>query len=236
MRTLIIGDGEIGRSLYNALKDTHETEIRDTEEYDLMMDKVDVLNICYPPSDTFVTDTLDYIGRYQPSVVIVHSTVAPGTTRQLGDNAVHSPVHGKHPNLTEGIRTFVKYVGAVNRESAEVAKAFLEEAGITTKIVSSPEASELSKILCTTYYGWNIVFMKEVARICEEYEVPFDEVYTQWNKFYNEGYTELGMEQFVRPVLKNMPGKIGGHCVVNNTHLLDSMVTNLIKEKDEEYE
>jgi len=237
MKSLIIGAGEVGKSLYKVLEATYKENIviRDKQpDFGIIEDSLPFLNICYPYSDSFVEDTKAYIKQYHPTTTIIHSTVPVGTTRKCGDACVHSPIHGKHPNLAEGIKTFTKYVGGANELAVLLAINYLEDAGIHPKRVSSPEASELSKILCTTYYGWNIVFCKEVADLCRQLNVPFEEVYTNWNKEYNKGYTELGMGQFVRPVLEPVEGKLGGHCVINNCDLLESFITHLIKRLDEE--
>ncbi|MBT4732915.1 hypothetical protein HOB87_13235 [Candidatus Woesearchaeota archaeon] len=210
----------------------HNAFIRDKE--DLELKGVEVLNICYPYSKDFVKITKKYIKQYKPKVTIIHSTVKAGTTSKCGDMVVHSPVHGKHPDLTGGIKTFTKYVGGDNTYAVYIADKFLKEAGIKTKIVANAKTSELSKVLCTSYYGWNILFMKEVAKICKKEGVPFHEVYTDWNWLYNVGYGKLDMPQFVRPVLDPIQGKIGGHCVVNNCDLLDSFITRTIKEKNNE--
>ena len=233
MKSLIIGGGEIGKSLKKVLETKHEVYLKDIE--DLELDGVEVLNICYPYSKDFVKITKDYIKKYKPHLVIIHSTVKPGTTEKIGEIAVHSPCHGKHPNLEGGIRTFVKYIGGENPEQLLLAEQYLEPCGIKIMVVANSKTSELSKVLCTTYYGWNILFMKEVIKICKKNKVPFHEVYTYWNEFYNQGYKNLNMQQFRRPVLNPVKGKIGGHCVVNNCSLLDSFITKTIKEKNEEY-
>ena len=239
-KSIIIGAGEVGKSLYEVLETAYGKDLllKDKEAYFEadFVSSVSFVNICYPYSDSFIEDAKNYIAQYKPSVAtIIHSTIPVGTTRKCGKACVHSPIHGKHPNLANGIRTFVKYVGGENSAIVYSARHYLEKAGIATKMVSSPEVSELSKILCTTYYGWNIIFAKEVAKICKEMDLPFKEVYTDWNKEYNKGYTALGMGQFARPVLEAVEGNIKGHCVVQNCDLLDSFVTNLIKERDKTY-
>ena len=233
MRSLIIGRGEIGSSLHKVLQEKHESYIRDKEP--LKKEGIEVLNICYPYSKDFVKNTKAYIKEYSPKVTIIHSTVPPGTTREIGREVVHSPIHGKHPNLATGIKTFVKYVGGTQSKAIKTAKDFLLEAGIKAVRVASPETSELSKVLCTSQYGWNIVLMKEIYALCKKYKVPFSEVYIQWNTHYNEGYEKLGSPQYKRPILIYKPGKIGGHCVVNNTKLLKSFITDTIKRKDKTY-
>ena len=233
MRNLIIGAGEIGKSLYEVLRQNHETYIKDKGA--LKLERVEVLNICYPYHKDFVKTTKEYIKEYSPKVVIIHSTVKPGTTKLCGDLCVHSPIHGKHPNLSQGIKTFVKYIGGGDIYSVYLADKFLKEAGIDTQIIANSKTSELSKIFCTSYYGWNIIFMKEMAKICKKEGVSFKEVYNDWNIFYNKGYDSLGMEKFRRPVLEPIKGRIGGHCVVENSDLYSSFITDTIKIKNNEY-
>lgn len=233
MRTLTIGAGEIGKSLHAVFSEKHEAYLRDKE--DLVLENIDVLNICYPPFKDFIKVTKGYIAQYKPKVTIIHATVAPGTTEKCGPMVVHSPVHGKHPDLQGGIKTFVKYIGGNNANAVYLVAKFLKEAGIKTKTVANSKTSEISKIMCTSYYGWNILFMKEMAKICQENKVPFHEVYTDWNWLYNIGYKQLGMPQFRRPVLDPVPGRIGGHCVVENCVLMDNFITRTIKEKNDEY-
>lgn len=55
MRNLIIGSGEIGKSLYKVLSLHHETFIKDVEE--MKLDNIKVLNICYPPVEDFINIT-----------------------------------------------------------------------------------------------------------------------------------------------------------------------------------
>ena len=234
-KTLIIGNGEVGKSLAQVLAPYHEVHIRDKNDEELGLEGIEVLNICYPPSPEFVEQTKKYIKKYKPKLTIIHSTVPIGTTRSLGKWVVHSPIHGKHPDLSAGIKTFVKYVGGAHPSAVYMATQFLGKAGINAKVVSSPEASELSKIMCTSYYGWNILFMKEVEKLCEKLNIDFSDVYTRWNWEYNYGYQKLNMSWFTRPVLDPMPGGIGGHCVVNNAKLLDSFITNTIVEKNNQY-
>ena len=230
-----MGAGEVGKSLGAVLRSAHNVYFKDKDKSDAIPEQIDVLNICYPPSKDFIKITKAYIAQYKPKLTIIHSTVPPGTTEKCGDWVVHSPIHGKHPDLSGGIRTFVKYVGGNNPFAVNFAKHFLTDAGIKVKVVANSKTSEISKILCTSYYGWNIVFMKEVAEICRKHKVPFNEVYQDWNFLYNLGYEQLGLAQFKRPVLEPMTGKIGGHCVVQNCALLKSEITDFIIKKNEEY-
>jgi hypothetical protein len=227
---LIIGAGETGKALYKVLSQHYDVSIMDKDGE--APGKFNVLHICYPPIKDFVKISKNYVRQYKPQLVLVHSTIGVGMTFKIGPMAVHSPVRGVHPHLDKGIKTFVKYFGG--KKAGEAAKIFFN-IGIKTQIFKKPETTELLKILDTTYYGWNIVFAKEVKRICDKLGLDFDEVYTIPNNHYNEGYKKLGKPNVVRPVLKNVPGKIGGHCVIPNCDLLDDWLTDTLKKRNKNY-
>jgi hypothetical protein len=236
-KTLIIGGGEIGKSLKNVLDPYYDVYIRDIDvpAWDTPESQFRVIHIPYPFFDSFVSVTQQYIRRYRASVCIVHSTVPPGTTASIGTMAVHSPVNGRHPNLEEGIRTFVKFVGGTDVYTVFDAVRFLNVAGLRTHVFSSSNATELAKIMCTTQLGWFVVLMKEIAAECEKQGVPFHEVYTEWNNAYNEGYSALGEMRFMRPNMFPMDGPIGGHCVINNCGLLENFLTETVKGRNQLY-
>jgi hypothetical protein len=195
----------------------------------------DVLNICFPYSDSFVRHVRDYQKRFHPKCTIINSTVKVGTTRQIGGAIVHSPVNGRHPHLADSIRAFTKPIGALKGEHADMVAQFFLEAGVCTTIFDSPESTELAKVLCTAQFGWHLVLMKEIERICREQCVPFDEVYSEWNRLYNAGYHSLNQDRFARPLLEPSSGPIGGHCVIPNCDLLPDFITETIKARNERY-
>jgi UDP-N-acetyl-D-mannosaminuronate dehydrogenase len=100
--------------------------------------------------------------------------------------------------------------------------------GIKSHICKDSKTTEYAKLLDTTYYGMCIAFHSDVAQLCENEDVDFDEVMTLYNQSYNKGYITLGKENVVRPVLYPTK-KIGGHCVVPNALILkDYMNTKII--------
>jgi hypothetical protein len=80
--------------------------------------------------------------------------------------------------------------------------------GIKTKVLGSPEATEIAKLTETTYFGVMIAWAQEVERYCREVGASYDEVVS----FYEE-------VKFFPPV-KYFPGVIGGHCVMPNIAIL----------------
>ena len=238
MNILIAGLGEIGRSIGGLYKDKEDILYfkdilyENRKEFDndtgkvLNIDnevngkEIDVLHICIPFFHDFLKVVTSYIKQYEPNITFIHSTVDVGVTmdiyRYTNVDIVHSPVIGKHPNLTKSIRTFRKIVAGPNKESNDKAIKHLTYLGVKTEVFNSPSESEAAKLLSTSYFGWNILYMKYVHKFCEENNLDFEKVYTKTNEIYNEGYTKFGDTQFVRPVLKFMPGRIGGHCISPN--------------------
>jgi len=228
----IIGYGEVGASLGKVYEESDLkcsiTPVDPEKGYAFRPYEIsfDVMDICIPYFPTFIDVAAEYIMKYQPKLVIVHSSVPPGITRQLNDivfpPVVHSPVTGVHPNLKEGIQTFTKMIGAVTKDAADKTAEHFKAIGIKPIIYNSPEETELAKMLSTSYYGWNIIYMKYVNDLCKKMDLDFDNVYESTNHLYNEGYDELGLRYVRRPILKPMPGIIGGHCIRQNMeHLKD---------------
>ena len=191
------------------------------------------MHVAIPFSPTFVVDVKRYMGKYlrTDGLVIVHSTVPVGTTMQLGGGSVHSPIRGVHPNLEAGVRTFAKYFGGPRAQ--EAADIFVA-AGIETRAVPLAETTEAAKLWCTTAYGLQILIEKAIHAYCEEHELDFEVVYAFWTQSYNEGYVALGMSHVQRPVLKHVPGRIGGHCVIPNARLLKHWLGDLLVQCDAE--
>jgi len=231
----ILGNGEIGSSLAKFYKNP---KIKDLKKDDGLLG-LDVLHICIPWSDKFIDIVSSQIKESTPKIIIIHSTVAPGTTKKLADKfngmVVHSPVRGVHPFLFKGMKTFVKYVGAENKKAGDVAKKHLNSLGIKTKVFMPSSTTEALKLWDTTQYGWMIILNKEIKKWCDENRVDFEAVYAEANKTYNEGYKKLGRSEVQRPHLKNMPGKIGGHCVIPNCNILKSDISKIILKKNESY-
>ena len=175
--------------------------------------RCDIMHICFPFRDqTFVSEVVEYIGRYQPALTIVNSTVAPGTSRRIAEESgmavVNSPVRGKHARMREEMLHYTKFIGALDPQSAARAVQHFQSVGIKTKVLSCPEASEVAKLTETTYFGLLIAWAQEVEGYCKALGADYDEVVS----FYEE-------IKFFPPV-KYFPGVIGGHCVMPNIGIL----------------
>lgn len=228
----IIGLGEVGSAMKKIIEKKYPVFTKDQTFDTIKKNRIDVLHICIPYGTKFVKIAITAIKQYKPQLTIIESTVAPGTTDAIFNKTktliCHSPIRGVHPNLYKGIKTFIKYIGPTTDEAGKKAKKYYQRLGLKTEIFKNARTTEIAKLMDTTYYGWNIVFEKEMNKICIKYNIPLEEAYTQWNTTYNQGYTKLKMSHVVRPVLKNVEGKIGGHCVISNCEILEKTLSNPI--------
>lgn len=226
MKHLVIGLGQVGTGVQKVL----ECEGHDPSSGVVAKGQFDVIHICFSYSDTFVSDTLAYKETFGAKYIVIHSTVPVGTSTKCG--AVHSPIRGVHPYLESSIRVFYKYFGG---KDADIMAEEFRAKGVKCVCTEKPETTELGKLVDTTTYGINILIEKEIYRLSQKYDVPFDITYTHMNDTYNKGYMDVGMPQFHKYNIKHMEGKIGGHCILQNAELFDSWIAEVIKEKNELY-
>ena len=216
----ILGYGEVGQAIAKFYKNPR---IKDLNRDDGLKG-VEILNICVPYTDNFVKVVEKEIQEIKPKLTIIHSTVAPGTTKKLvqqtGRIIVHSPVRGIHPHLYKGIKTFVKYIGADNKKAGQSAKNHLESLGMKTKVFYPSVTTEIGKLLSTSYYGLCIAWHADMKIFCDKFKVDFDKTVTDFNQTYNQGYTKLGKRNVIRPVLSPPNPCIGGHCIIPNAEIL----------------
>jgi UDP-N-acetyl-D-mannosaminuronate dehydrogenase len=209
---VVVGLGEVGKPLLEIMKGTYQTFGVDINQ-PASISQCDVMHICFPfQNGNFGTEVLQYINQYTPALTVINSTVAPGTTRRIAVEShtavVNSPVRGKHARMQDEMLHYTKFIGALDAQSGQSAVRHFEEAGMKTKLLSSPEATEIAKLSETTYFGLLIAWGQEVERYCRKVGANYDEVVS----FYEE-------IKFFPPV-KYFPGVIGGHCVMPNIAIL----------------
>jgi UDP-N-acetyl-D-mannosaminuronate dehydrogenase len=202
LRQLVVGAGEVGRALAEVLG----CDLRDVEPFE---GHYDVLHIAFGYTDDFVDQVMAYEWQHRAEIVVVHSTVRPGTCSAHG--WCYSPVTGQHPDLVESLRTFVKPIAGPAEDVLAVFRLF-HEAGLTVVPVRRTTDLEAAKLVDLLVYGANIRLAKEVERYCREQGLDFREVFTVSAVRYNMGYEALD-DTPRRYVLTHQPGPIGGHCV-----------------------
>lgn len=215
-KTIVLGLGEIGKPLYNLIVKSGADVTGIDIEPVAVTGAVGVMHVCYPfqLEKGFIQITVDYIERYKPSVVIINSTVMPGTTAEIekvsGVPVVYSPVRGKHTKMEEELLHYNKFIAGLSAEGVQLAETHFQSIGMKTRLISKPDTLELSKLLETTYFGLLISWAQELERLAVGVGGDYSEL------------VQLFEEVSYLPPYVFQPGFIGGHCVMPNIKLLKS--------------
>jgi UDP-N-acetyl-D-mannosaminuronate dehydrogenase len=228
-KILIVGLGEVGRPLFDLIKESNEFEVygfdvdrtkMQTLQQTSLPRSVDVMHICLPctDQDRFVKVVKDYIERFNPGLTIVNSTVPPKTTLKIyaasnKPQIAYSPIRGVHKGddyMKWEIKRWTKYIGGATEEAGEAARKHFEKVGLNTKRLTGSTEAELAKLFETTYRAWMISCFQEMHRIARHFKANFDEAVD-----FLEDTHRVRLD---RPVM--FPGEIGGHCLIPNTKLL----------------
>ncbi len=241
MTDIILGMGEVGKTLFDLLVergfncigiDMEKSKCKNYSENSTIQNP-EYLHVCLPGELTeFVDITSNWISKIEGlRVVLVHSTVKPGTTKNIQEKSkvpvLFSPVRGVHKRFLEDIKKYTKFIASDEKQIDQKIKLDLEKRFQKVDWMSTTKTAELAKILVdTTYYGWLINYAQITKMICEKEGIDFDEMW----KFADEIHENLGN----RP--KMYPGIIGGHCVIPNLSLVEDENLDIIKKINELYE
>src|SRR5215469_9964800 len=218
-KPLVVGLGEVGSGLAAVLESAGPILRHDLEPVEIF-EPVSVMHLCFPyyNGEQFNISAQSYIRRFDPSLVVINSTVVPGTTREIarmtGAAVAYSPVRGKHVKMVEDLRHYTKFVSALTPAVAHQVEEHFQAAGIDTDTMECPETLELAKLAETTYFGLQITFAQELNRFAERLGAD----YTEATRFFEE-------IDFL-PRHSYFPGFIGGHCVIPNIHLLQRVTAS----------
>jgi UDP-N-acetyl-D-mannosaminuronate dehydrogenase len=227
---LVVGLGEIGNTLFELLKekdgftvyglDLDKTKMRSAnQDRRKLPNEVDVMHVCIPCKiqEKFVATVANYAKKFKPKLLIINSTVPPGTTKKVQQTCrclvAHSPARGVHKSpehMKWELKRWTKYVGGVDAKAADAARKHFEKMGLKVKTLKSCAETELAKLFETTYRAWMIACFQEMHRISRTFEADFDDVVD-----FLEDTHRVRLD---RPIM--FPGFIGGHCLIPNTELL----------------
>jgi UDP-N-acetyl-D-mannosaminuronate dehydrogenase len=230
-KVLILGLGEIGHTLFALFTevkanfavyglDLDEAKMRELGQSKTKIpSKIDTLHVCIPCTDPekFTKIVADYAKEFEPKLIIINSTVPPGTTLKVAEKCkclvAHSPSRGVHKSAEHMIwemKRWTKYVGGANTAGGKATKAHFEKVGLKVKVLKSCRETELGKLFETTYRAWMIACFQEMHRISRAFDADFNETV--------DFLEDTHRVRFDRPVM--FPGVIGGHCLIPNTELL----------------
>jgi len=217
VNSIIAGLGEVGGALKKVLEEHYEVVGIDVntkrEDYP---DSCENLNVCIPYSGDFIGICNKYISLFSPQLTIVHSSVPIGTTKQLKGNVVHSPVRGRHPNIYEDLKRYVKFVGYNDDLSFAYATQYLNI--FKTVFTKGTDTTEFLKIVSLAKYMAYLGIADEINEMAKIVDVDYEDV-KLWDKTQND-QIQHSYDDMQLPILNPPKGRPGGHCVMPVTELL----------------
>ena len=242
-KNVVAGLGEIGLPIHNLLSknsiivgyDINE-KLMNKKLFDkYQKNNTSILHICIPFTNNFMKNVQKLVRKFQPEIIVIHSTISPNTTSILQSKlkipVIYSATRGVHKRMKSDLKRYTKFF-AISRNAPKKEFAIKEFKntmkinGVKTKQMLKPETLELGKIICdTSYLGWLINYAQLSNTIAIQYGVDYDEMWT----FSDEIHKFLGN----RP--KMFPGFIGGHCVIPNLDLMHNQTLNLIDTLNTKY-
>jgi len=190
-----------------------------------LLSECDIFCICVPtpvhedkrPDLRPLEEAVSLVTKYikKGSLVIIESTIAPGTTRAVGASLLKkedlkeesdyflsfSPERVDPGNKKYGIHNTPRVVSGLSEVSTELVTLFYRSFVETVIPVSSLEAAEMSKILENTFRLVNISLMNELLPYAESLNVDL------WEVINASSSKPYGF-------LPHYPGPgIGGHCI-----------------------
>ncbi len=220
---LVVGLGEIGFPIYQILRERYGDLVfgydpKISTHTPKPIPPLKSLHICIPWGNNFIGIVTAYQRQYQPEVTVVHSTVPIGTTKQIY-NAVHSPVLGRHPSLYNDIKKFTKWIGG---SLSGKAGTIFRDCNLETREVMDSDLTEFLKLACLAKYGMSIAFADYLNKVCTANGFDYENV-MRWDMDYNSSVSPT----LQRPILSPPQGsRIGGHCVIPGTRILNEQFPN----------
>ena len=195
-----------------------------TSDYSMIND-ADVIIVCVPtplnlskkPDLTYLLSAVKSLSSYlsKNSLLIIESTVAPGTTREVlvplilrNSKIVHedlkivySPERVDPTNLKWSIKNTPKLLSGMSKLATEKAIDFYSNFVDEIIEVDSLEVAETAKLLENSFRLINISFINEFSKVCRELEINIDEVITAAST------KPYGFMPFYPSI------GVGGHCI-----------------------
>jgi len=215
------------------VKKAIKEEVKATTNLNESLNDSDCFIICVPtpidenhrPDLRFVESATQAVSKYlkKDSIVILESTVAPGTTEEIivpllnksGLEAgkdiyvAQCPERIDPGNKKWNVRNIPRVIGGIDEESAVVARMLYENI-IEAEIVkmNSTRAAEAVKIVENTFRDVNIAFINELAKSFDKINIDIFEVIK-------------GASTKPFGFMPHLPGcGVGGHCIAIDPYYL----------------
>ena len=239
MKIGVIGFGTVGEAIakgFNFLG--YRVYVNDKEKFAIyskkyLMENCDVTFICVqtPPKEdgsidlSRIYEVIDEVAKYKPkSVIVIKSTVTPGTTVKLSKEYPEitfavNPEFLRHKHaLTDFINPSKIVIGAEDRGVAFKISSLYSKIKVP-KIITDPTTAETIKYINNAFLSLKVAFSNEVKNICETLKVdPREVMYA------------VCLDRRINPShLDPVKGLISGKCLPKDLYAIIKLCENKCK-------
>jgi nucleotide sugar dehydrogenase len=247
MKIGIIGQGFVGGAVYQGMKNYFETYTFDINgnctESSLfnLLEKVNMTFLCLPTPMkktgecdlSIVENCLSQVDMIIKSlnkkdfIVIIKSTIPPGTTERLNKqnsniNIVFNPEFLTEANAIEDYKNQNRIIIGGDRPYTSKVKVVFEKAFPQTPIVkTSSTIAEMIKYVTNTFLATKVSFANEMFQICQGLDIDYDKVIE-----YARYDDRLGKSHWSVPGPDGDFG-YGGHCFPKDVAALQYVASEM---------
>lgn len=243
----IIGQGFVGSAVFEVMKNYFDVKTFDinkncTEEtLESLIEKVNETFLCLPTPMkkngecdlSIVENCLKEISKIveihnkKDFIVILKSTIPPGTTDRLNKNfnnifIAFNPEFLTEANAVDDYKNQKRIIiGAERPYSSKVTQLFHKPFPKVPIIKTSSTIAEMIKYLTNTFLATKVSFANEMFQICQQLDIDYDKVIEYAKQDERLGYSHW-----------SVPGPdgdfgFGGHCFPKDIEALSFLAENL---------
>ena len=240
----IIGQGFVGTAVKEGLKKFHEIDTfdldetkRDVDYIEDIIDRNNIIFVCLPTpmkkdgscdisiveNTVMELDNLALTRQCSNRIVVIKSTIPPGTTEMLNEECEHIQVVFNPEFLTEAnfIEDFKNQdriiIGGPRPASTKVRQLFYKAFPKAHIIKTHSTIAEMVKYLTNTFLATKVSFANEMKMLCDFFNVDYDKVVE-----YSTYDERLGKSHWAVPGPDGKMG-FGGSCFPKDINALISI-------------
>ena len=200
MKVGIIGVGYVGTALKEGFKEYHEIETYDLNSglsscssIDKLVEKVELIFLCVPTPMrrngscdlSIVKSSIDEIASSKFSkdkIVVIKSTVSPGTTEDLNNkynniDIIFNPEFLTEANFIEDFRNQNRIIlGGPRPATTKIKQFYIKIFPKSTIVKTGSTYAEMVKYFSNTFLATKVSFANEMKMICDKLNIDYDKV------------------------------------------------------------
>ena len=237
----IVGQGFVGSAIREGLKNYHQVhtfdikkELRTCDSLNQLVNNTDIIFCCLPTPmrkdgscDTrLVSSVVSEINELVPvgksKIIIIKSTVPPGTTAKIDEDnpnieVIFSPEFLTEANSIDDFKNQTRIILGGSRPATTRVKTMFRKAFPSTTIVKTgSRTAEMIKYFTNCFLASKVIFANEMKQICDSNSIDYDKVVEY--ALYDD---RIGNSHLAVPGPDGDVG-FGGHCFPKD---LKAMIT-----------